>query len=178
MNEKVTIKAIIGLGNPGSQFANTRHNIGFRVVDALAQKCGASWSHEKNMETTKISINDIPIFLCKPQTFMNNSGEVIPLLNKKGIKSENILVVHDELEKPFGNVLIRFGGSARGHNGLRSIIQYAGPDFMRLRCGIGRPEKPEMVSDYVLQKFTEPAFEVAHMIDVAVEKIEELVSIS
>ena len=179
MNEKEEIKAIIGLGNPGPQFAETRHNIGFRIVDALAEKFGASWFEEKNAQLTNIVINDSKkILLCKPQTFMNDSGTVIPMLNKKGIKAENILVVHDELEKPFGNISIRVGGSARGHNGLRSLIEHCGPDFMRLRFGIGRPERKEMVSNYVLQNFTEPVHEIERLIQVAVAKIEELVGLS
>lgn len=176
MNEKEKeIKAIIGLGNPGPQFVHTRHNIGFRVVDALAEKFGASWLEEKNAQLTNIIINDSKILLCKPQTFMNDSGQVIPMLSKKGIKSENIFVIHDELEKPFGNISIRVGGSARGHNGLRSLIEHCGPDFMRLRFGIGRPERKEMVSNYVLQNFTEPVHEIERLIQVAVAKIEDRV---
>lgn len=170
------IKAIIGLGNPGSQYYYNRHNIGFRVVDALAKRYDGSWQQRENMYYSTIICREKKIILIKPQTFMNSSGKVIPWLTKQGIKPENILVVHDELEKPFGNVSARVGGSARGHNGLRSIIEACGPDFVRLRCGVGRPERKEDVGNYVLQDFSEPAEDVERMIDDALEVIEQLIA--
>ena len=105
---------------------------------------------------------------------MNSSGKVIPSLLKQGIKAENLLVVHDELEKPFGKIEFRTGGSHRGHNGLRSIIEFCGADFMRLRFGIGRPESKEEVAQYVLSNFFEPTAELEKMIDKAVTMIEEV----
>lgn len=170
------IKAIIGLGNPGPKFIFMRHNIGFRVVDALAEKYGATWTTQKNYEIASIQIGPHLIQLIKPQTFMNNSGEIIPDLIKKGIKPENILVVHDELEKPFGTLTFKADGSARGHNGLRSLIERGGLDFARLRFGIGRPENKEMVGDYVLHKFTEPQHEIDQLIDQAIAMIENIFS--
>lgn len=152
-NHSPTIKAIIGLGNPGPRYANTRHNCGFLVVDALADVYQASWQHKDEMAYTTIQIHGNPVLLIKPQTFMNNSGRVIPFLKKKGIEPEQILVVHDELEKAPGTLAIKRGGSARGHNGLRSLISMMGPDFFRLRIGIGRPEEREDVGAYVLQSF-------------------------
>src|SRR5579872_2341140 len=98
------IKAIIGLGNPGKQFHYTRHNIGFLVLDTLAESEHATWKEKENQEIAEIHVNGQKIILIKPQTFMNNSGKVIPSLLKQGIKAENILVVHDELEKPFGKI--------------------------------------------------------------------------
>jgi PTH1 family peptidyl-tRNA hydrolase len=94
------------------------------------------------------------IHIVKPTTFMNLSGKAIPFLLKKGIKPEEILVIHDELEKPFGKCNIRWDGSARGHNGLRSIDSIIGKDYWRLRFGIGRPEDKSEVGDYVLSPFT------------------------
>lgn len=170
-----TIKAIIGLGNPGSRYTFTRHNIGFRVIDALAEKFGVPWKEEKNMAISSITVAEAKIVLCKPLTYMNSSGDVAPALNKKGIKSENILVIHDELEKPFGSLTVTTGGGARGHNGLRSLIAAMGPDFMRLRFGIGRPDQRELVPEYVLQPFTESSDEVARLIQEAVQKIENLI---
>ena len=152
----LTIKAIIGLGNPGPKYHNHRHNIGFRVLDALAERHGGSWQTKDNAEIAQVMINNQRVLLIKPLTFMNDSGRVIPPLLKQGIKAENILVVHDELEKPFGNIGIRIGGSAKGHNGLRSIIGVCGPDFARLRFGIGRPDHKEDVPNYVLSNFVEP----------------------
>jgi len=174
MTQKLAIKAIIGLGNPGSKFYHTRHNIGFRIVDELAQAHGAVWQKKNEMEYAEITIGDQRIALIKPQTFMNSSGRVIPALLKKGIKPENILVVHDELEKPFGNVSIKMGGSAKGHNGLRSIITACGPDFPRLRFGIGRPLNREEVPDYVLTNFSENPTELEQAMNNAVTTITEL----
>lgn len=165
------IKAIIGLGNPGHKFEKTRHNIGFQVLDALALNHQASWASKDNLEYTQITFKDEPVYLIKPQTFMNDSGKVIPFLLKKGIKPEEILVVHDELEKPFGSVSIKSGGSARGHNGLRSIISIMGADFPRLRCGIGRPEHKEDVANYVLRPFSESEADLKKMINQAIDLI-------
>ncbi|HLW73331.1 MAG TPA: aminoacyl-tRNA hydrolase [Candidatus Babeliales bacterium] len=172
MNNK--IKIVIGLGNPGKQYHNTRHNIGFLVLDALAEKHHASWQKKTDRETTDIEINGEKITLVKPETFMNNSGKIIPSLLKQGIKAENLLVVHDELEKAFGKIELKSGGGHRGHNGLRSIMEFCGADFMRLRCGIGRPERKEEVGQYVLSNFGEPAADVEKMIDAAVTIIEEM----
>lgn len=159
------IKAIIGLGNPGLRYANTRHNIGFRVIDELAKKYGATWRKLSDMEYARLQLDDTSIALVKPQTFMNSSGDVIPYLKKDGIKPEEILVVHDELELPFGDIAFKFGGSAKGHNGLKSIIAAMGADFARLRIGIGRPEQREEVPNYVLQPFTQDNMQINEIIE-------------
>lgn len=174
MNESFSIKAIIGLGNPGRAHAHERHNIGFRVLDELAATYGGTWSKRQNSESAEIVINNHTILLIKPQTYMNTSGDVIPSLTKKGIKAENILVVHDELEKPFGNISIKKGGSAKGHNGLRSIIQYCGPEFVRLRFGIGRPEHKQEVGTYVLSPFSQPASDLENAIAQSLTVIAQL----
>ncbi|MBU1007620.1 aminoacyl-tRNA hydrolase [Candidatus Dependentiae bacterium] len=152
-----SIKAIIGLGNPGAKYYHTRHNIGFRVVDSFAERYGAQWGEVELMQYAGALLPDRlkPVYLIKPLTFMNNAGRVLPFLLMKGIKPEQILVVHDELEKPFGKLSIRFDGSARGHNGLRSIIGVVGNGFWRLRFGIGRPEKKSLVGDFVLSRFSQ-----------------------
>lgn len=147
-----TIKAIIGLGNPGQSYYKNRHSIGFRVLDELAKRHGASWSKKDTLETTVIPIGP-QVILVKPQTFMNSSGQVLHILLKKGIKPEQILVIHDELEKPFGSIMMRFGGSHRGHNGLKSIMGVIGDQFWRLRFGIDRPQDKNEVADYVLSNF-------------------------
>ena len=173
--KKPFIKAIIGLGNPGSKFEYTRHNIGFMVMDALADAYQGSWRTKGDIVYADILIGDHKLMLIKPQTFMNESGIIMAELRKKGIELENIIVVHDELEKPFGSVTTKEGGGHRGHNGLRSIIQQSGPDFIRISCGIGRPEQKEQVSDYVLSKFSEGPDEVTDMVDEAVIAIEKLI---
>ncbi len=170
------IKAIIGLGNPGVGYARHRHSIGFRVVDALAKKLGAQWRERENMLLAEVQLGEHKVLLVKPQTFMNNSGKVIPFLTKQGIEAKNILVVHDELELPFGQIKLKIGGSHKGHNGLKSIIAACGAEFARLRFGIGRPEDRAQVADYVLQNFSEDADELGQLVEKAVEMIEELFS--
>ena len=154
--DKNNIRAIIGLGNPGEKYHKTRHNIGFRVLDELATKYGSSWNTNSNMLYATITgFTPSTTYLIKPLTFMNSSGTVLPWLTKKGIKGDQILVVHDELEKSFGSTAIRFSGSPRGHNGLRSIIGIIGQDFWRFRVGIGRPLDETSVGDFVLQPFNQ-----------------------
>ncbi len=167
------IKAIIGLGNPGKRCDKTRHNIGFAIVDALAEKYNGAWRQKENMELSDIQVGDRTILLIKPQTFMNSSGQIIPFLLKKGMKPENILVVHDELELPFGSIKFKDGGSHRGHNGLRSIIDAMGKEFKRFRFGISRPENKEEVADYVLMRFDQNPEDVKKNIDNSVQMISE-----
>ncbi|QQR49771.1 aminoacyl-tRNA hydrolase [bacterium] len=153
-----TIRAVIGLGNPGAKYSKTRHNIGFRIVEALAEQANAVWQITDKMEVAQASVTAkggvASMYFIKPLTFMNESGKVMAFLAKKGIQPSQIVVVHDELEKPFENISIRFGGSAKGHNGLRSIMGIVGADFWRLRFGIGRPVNKDEVGDYVLKPFS------------------------
>ena len=166
------IKAIIGLGNPGDRYYKTRHSIGFRVLDELAQRCQAQpWKSYGDMQTTTLTLCGLDILAVKPQTFMNNSGAAIPFLKMRGLSPEQVLVIHDELELPFGKLALRFGGGSRGHNGLKSIIAQAGQDFSRLRCGIGRPEVREDVPDYVLAHFTEGEDAVTNFINQAADLV-------
>jgi len=174
--QAVEIRAIIGLGNPGPAYSHTRHNAGFMIVDALAHQYHGTWSTQQKMQTASIVINNIKIVLVKPMTFMNNSGEVLAALKKQGIAQENILVAHDELELPFGSVKFKFDGSAKGHNGLKSIISYGGSNFLRLRFGVDRPAERQNVPDYVLRKFTQPQDLVDFEVDNAVQKIIDFIT--
>jgi len=169
------IKAIIGLGNPGQKFIYTRHNIGFRIVEALGEEYDAQWRSKDNMELAEVTTPQGKLILIKPQTYMNNSGAVIPFLTKQGIKPEEIIVVHDELELPFGVIKYKIGGSAKGHNGLKSIIAACGDAFGRLRFGIDRPEIREAVPDYVLEKFKESLDVIDARISEAVTTIQSLI---
>lgn len=171
---KPTIKVIIGLGNPGQSFYKQRHNIGFRVVDMLADKYHAQWQKKGDMEITQIPIQDRQVYLVKPQTYMNTSGKVLDFFVKKGIKPEEILVVHDELELPFGKVVHRHGGSARGHNGLKSIISFIGDQFHRLRVGISRPADKADVADYVLAVFEESEPLIEQVLEQGVVALESI----
>jgi PTH1 family peptidyl-tRNA hydrolase len=107
---------------------------------------------------------------------MNDSGKVVSMLKKKGIQASEVLVIHDELELPFGTVKERFGGSAKGHNGLKSLIQAMGPDFKRLRCGVGRPEHRQDVPKYVLENFSQDKTAVDQLITTAADNVISLIS--
>lgn len=170
----MNIKAIIGLGNPGPKYHFTRHNVGFLILDELCNKFNGSWQSSDKQEKAEVIINGKKVLLIKPQTFMNSSGQVIPYLQKKGIKPDEIIVVHDELELPFSKLKTVFGGGARGHNGLRSIISTCGADFHRLRVGIGRPENKEDVPDYVLSNFSENKKDLDYVIESAINELEKL----
>ena len=153
------IKALVGLGNPGPEYAISRHNAGFMLVDSLAERSGIFWQRSGNADWGHLPgevnlLTKKELTICKPMTFMNNSGEIALALKKNGIKPEETLVVHDELEKSLGTISFKFGGSARGHNGLRSFIERWGHDFWRMRMGIGRPENKDDVAKFVLGAFT------------------------
>ena len=168
------IKVIIGLGNPGSKYRMTRHNIGFLIIDALVDYCGVIMNKSDLMEHGQavLSNSEQKIILIKPQTFMNGSGKVLPSLLKKGIKVDQILVIHDELEKKFGVLQLKCGGSIRGHNGLRSIADFIGLDFWRLRFGVDRPQSHEKtdVGSYVLNSYSsEEMIQLANKIEKTVE---------
>lgn len=159
---------IVGLGNPGKEYQNTRHNIGFVCIDALkdAQSEFSSWQEKTAMHCNISSGNfgQTKVILVKPTTFMNESGRAIQeVLNFYKLSSKQLTVVHDELDIPFGQIRTRQGGGHAGHNGIRSVIQYIGDDFGRVRVGIDNPNKPEQQdsSDYVLGKFIKN--EVAEM---------------
>lgn len=145
------MKIIVGLGNPGEKYDNTRHNIGFETLDHLLKKFEplnqTEWENSKKTKSLikKVVIKKTPCLLAKPQTFMNNSGMAVSLLCEYyKLKPEDIIVIHDELDLPLGKVQIRFGGGTAGHNGLESIIQSLKTDqFMRIRLGIGKPTKIE-----------------------------------
>lgn len=165
------IKALVGLGNPGPTYAYTPHNIGFLIVDKICSDHHGNWQEDHNMLVAPITINEQKILLIKPQTFMNNSGEILKYLSKRGIKQENLLVIHDEIDFPFAKVTIKENGSARGHNGLRSLIAYGGEQFIRLRCGVGRPDNPAEVGNFVISKFQQSTHDVDLLINKSIELI-------
>lgn len=167
-------KVIIGLGNPGHTYNKTRHNIGFMIIDQLADKYGSFWTTKDNLEFSNININNQQVLLVKPLTFMNNSGAIVPFLLKKNLTSEESLIIHDELEKSFGNISIKLGGSAKGHNGLKSFIERWGDKFWRLRFGISRPLDKSDVASYVLGQFTESIKELNQLINKSIMEIEKL----
>lgn len=144
---------IVGLGNPGPKHAGDRHNVGFWLADLLAAHLGATFSTAQKLqgEECRGVIAGKPARIIKPSTYMNRSGQCVRrVLDYYNIPMEQLLVVHDELDLPAGSARLKRGGGHGGHNGLRDILASCGPDFMRLRIGIGHPGHRDLVTDYVL----------------------------
>jgi peptidyl-tRNA hydrolase, PTH1 family len=151
------IRLIVGLGNPGSEYEHTRHNAGFWWVDAAARKLGANLHADRTYHGLVARINrvdDGPLWLLEPQTFMNLSGKSVAALARfYKIAPQEILVVYDEIDLPPGQARIKLGGGAAGHNGIKDILaQLGSPDFWRLRIGVGHPGVKSEVVDWVLRK--------------------------
>lgn len=150
------MKIIAGLGNPGPKYRFTRHNLGFDVIDLVAERLGVSLDREKCQglvaETAHASRK---LLLVKPLTYMNRSGDCLAALARNRADTpDEVLVVADEIHLPLGRVRIRRGGSAGGHNGLKSVIERLGsPDFPRMRLGVGQERRDRDLADYVLSKF-------------------------
>ena len=160
------MKIITGLGNPGLQYAKTKHNVGFMLLDALAQHLGASpWKEAFSSLVSEVYIEGEKIFLMKPQTYMNESGvAVAPMLAYYKVGLEDLVVVHDDMDIPAGMIRIRKKGGSGGHNGIKSIIAHVGGEqFPRIRIGIGRPLSGWSVIDHVLAPFSSEDIPRIHM---------------
>ena len=147
------LKLIVGLGNPGAEYARTRHNAGFWLVDELARRHGGTFRHEgkHQAELARVRIGGDEIWLAKPMTFMNRSGgPVSSILSFYKIAPAQMLVAHDEIDLPSGTVRLKEGGGHGGHNGLRDLIAAQGDGFWRLRIGVGHPGAKNEVVDFVL----------------------------
>ena len=173
------IRIIAGLGNPEEKYERTLHNAGFWFVDALARKYGGNFRYDKKFDADSCRINPhgAEVWLVKPQSYMNNSGQPDRgLLEYYRLGVSELLVAHDEIDLPPGTTRLKAGGGHGGHNGLRDIIQHCGPDFLRLRLGVGHPGEKHQVTNYVLKRGsadTEAAIE--RDIDDAIAVIPELV---
>ena len=146
---------LVGLGNPGSNYTNTRHNIGFKIIDAINAhfKLSKQKPKFKGLLTTG-NIDEKKIYAIKPLTFMNNSGTAIKeLIDYFKIDAKDVFVFHDDMDIDFGKIKTKFGGSSAGHNGIESIDKFIGKDYSRVRIGIGKPKGNIEVADYVLQNF-------------------------
>lgn len=148
---------VVGLGNPGANYKDTRHNIGFIAVEKLSDRYNFTWSH-KSKFNAYIATGECElgkVILCKPDTFMNLSGSSVQSIAAfYKIPKEKIIVIHDDIDLPLGKTKYKIGGGSGGHNGLKSIDSVIGPNYHRLRVGIGRPEHDAYdISDYVLGKF-------------------------
>ncbi len=151
----MNIRVIVGLGNPGAQYERNRHNIGFQAIERLALKLGATWQKKPLLELAEARVGAGKLFLVKPLTFMNSSGAAVaPLLRFQKIDPVQLLVIHDDLDRPFGKVRIRTGGSSGGQNGVKDISEKLGTDqFVRLKLGIDRPPAQWSVVNWVLSNF-------------------------
>ena len=173
---------MVGLGNPGSRYAATRHNVGFEVASELTRR----WEMPRAKERFRGLITEgragpsgPRVAVLIPQTYMNESGTSAgPARGALKVPLERLVAVHDEIDLPFGEVRSRLGGGLAGHNGLKSLAQgVGGPDFWRVRTGVGRPDStdPEVVSAYVLSRFAEPDREVRELVQRAADETEHLV---
>ncbi len=171
---------IAGLGNPGKEYELTRHNIGFIVLDNLADKAGIEITKSAHRGILgKGEYLDNTVYLFKPLTFMNNSGEALKeIKNFYKIPTEQIIVVHDELDLQLGDIRSKFGGGTAGHNGIKSIVEKTGDNnFHRIRIGIGKPEYKSQVVDHVLSTFSEDEFKsLDKIIEEAIEDIDSIIS--
>ena len=149
------MKIIVGLGNPGTQYANTPHSVGFEAVDAIAAEIGASWEAKRQFSClmAKGMFAGLPVMLVKPQTYMNLSGDsVAPVVKYHNATAADLLVIQDDIDLPVGRMRVRKNGSCGGHNGIRNIIERLGtPDFARLKLGVGK-DKSDVIA-HVLGKF-------------------------
>jgi len=148
------VTLFVGLGNPGSKYEETRHNIGFKVIDRLIDDLGARNISKNTFEGELYRIANT--FFLKPTTFMNLSGRSVGTVKQFfKIDLEEIIVIHDDIDLPFGAVRFKKGGGHGGHNGLRSLDAHIGKEYIRVRVGVGKPEHKSQVADYVLHDFTE-----------------------
>jgi PTH1 family peptidyl-tRNA hydrolase len=170
---------VVGLGNPGREYARNRHNVGWMVVDELARRYGATFRGKFSGRLAETRIGDARIALLEPETYMNESGRSVSAAARFfKVDPDAILVVHDEGDFDLGRLQARVGGGLAGHNGLRSVARHLGtPDFLRLRIGVGRPERgdPRPLADYVLSDF-EPHEDAEAIVARAADAVEALVA--
>ena len=173
---------VVGLGNPGKEYEGTRHNVGFAVADTLHRRWELPRFKRRFggvMAEGRMRPGGPRVALLLPQTYMNEAGRSVgPARGALRVALDHVLVVHDEIDLPFGEVRTRVGGGTAGHNGLRSLVRGLGsPDFARVRVGVGRPEStdPEVVSRYVLGRFREPPAQVAELVDHAARAVERAI---
>ena len=168
---------VVGLGNPGREYAGHRHNVGWMVVDELARRHGGSWKSKFSGRIADIRVDGHRVGLLKPETYMNESGRAVAAAARfYKVDPDAILVVHDEIDLEHGRLQARRGGGLAGHNGLRSVASHLRtPDFLRLRVGVGRPARgdPRSPADYVLSDF-EPEEDADALVAHAADAVEML----
>ena len=162
------MKLIIGLGNVGSRYARTRHNIGFMVVDELAKRYGATWKSDSKLkaEIATVEIDGNQVILAKPQTMMNLSGEAgMRIMQKHKVAPQAVWAIYDDVDTSFGRMRVRHGGSSGGHQGVRSLVEHIGEDFLRIKVGISLNDRAVEPSEvYVLRPFNESEQAALHAV--------------
>ncbi|MDX6236853.1 MAG: peptidyl-tRNA hydrolase, family [Kribbellaceae bacterium] len=171
---------VVGLGNPGPSYARTRHNVGQMVADELASRTGSGWKSAKQAKADLVEtrISGQRAVLAKPRSYMNESGgPVAGLLKFFKVEPATLIVIHDELDIGYGTLRVKFGGGDNGHNGLKAITKSLGPDYLRVRCGIGRPPGRMDVAAFVLKDFSSAERkELDWFVDRAADSVEALIS--
>ena len=148
----------VGLGNPGLQYSDTRHNIGFEIVSSISRACNVDFIYKQKFDVDIVSstLDDKKILFIKPMTYMNLSGLAVSLVKEYyKIIIQNIIVIHDEIDIDLGKVKVKIGGGSAGHNGIKSIDHAIGNEYIRIRVGIGRPKENYNISNWVLEKFSD-----------------------
>ena len=173
---------IVGLGNPGPGYVETPHNVGFKVADELARRWELPRAKKKfagELSEGRTGVGGPRIALLKPQTFMNDAGRSGgPARGSFKLGLDHVLVLHDEIDLPFGEIRVRLGGGLAGHNGLKSLKrEFGAPDFHRVRIGVGRPDStdPDIVAAYVLGRWRQPSSEVHDLISRAADEAERVI---
>ncbi len=168
---------VVGLGNPGREYAGNRHNVGFMVVDELARRHDGAWRGKFNGRIAEVRIDGHRVALLEPETYMNDSGRAVKAAASFfKLEPDAVIVVHDDSDLEHGRLQARLGGGLAGHNGLRSVTQHLGtPDFMRLRIGVGRPGRGDRrpLADYVLSDF-DPADDAEALVTRGADAVETL----
>ena len=168
---------VVGLGNPGREYARNRHNVGYLVADELARRHGGNWRSKFSGQLAEIRLDGHKVALLKPETFMNESGRAVSAAARfYKLEPDEVLVIHDEGDFDLGRLELKVGGGLGGHNGLRSVAQHLKTqDFLRLRIGVGRPERGDRrpLADYVLSNF-EPHDDAGALVSRAADAVEQL----
>jgi peptidyl-tRNA hydrolase, PTH1 family len=177
-NSRSDRRAVVGLGNPGPRYEGTRHNVGVVVLEELLGRTGSRLkNHKSGCLVAEARLASTSTILARPTSYMNESGRpVASLVRYYKVATENLIVVHDEIDIPFGEVRVKLGGGTAGHNGLNSIVPHLGKEFVRIRVGVSRPRGRQDPADYVLSDFSSAERkELPFIVDKAADAVESVI---